>query len=106
MEIELVEIDSLKSSISIPESVQSQTRSKFDDILKNALKKSTTKNRASAEFNKSSEQLITDEDIGGEDNAGFNAPIPKPRRIKKLSIESGGTYEVTSPKIAHEEKVS
>lgn len=106
MEIELLELDSLKSSLSIPDSVRSQTKSKFDALLKSALKKTPTEN---TEFNKSSEKLINDEDeVQGEDNEGFKVPIPRPRRIKNshaLSMEScgsDGTYKVASPKVVKE----
>lgn len=110
MEIELLEIESVKSSVSYPESVRSQTKQKFDALLKNALKTATSPRKPkNTEFNKSSERLLAEdcEDLG-VDNKGFKAPIPKPRRSKNVytvsveSEESGDTYKVSSPKVLTE----
>lgn len=90
MEIELLEIESLKSSVSIPESVRSETKSKFDALLKNALKKTSKRRSGVTEFSKSSERLIDDDndETQGRDNEGYSGSTKPPKKEAELSTSS------------------
>lgn len=100
-----MEIESLSSSISIPESLHNQNT--FDSLLR-VLNK-TPKKTKKVELNQSTELLIAEEEGKGVENLAFSdtpIPIPKPRKNKKRndakaeskeSSASDGTYEVRSP---------
>ncbi|CAH0546272.1 unnamed protein product [Brassicogethes aeneus] len=110
-------------SLSVPQSLRSETKDKFNALLKNALKKEKKKIKSDEvemyeqySTTASSENLLDDRreivkddfilnKFLNEPNNDFNfvkPPVPKPRKkktIRENSVSSQGTFNVSSPKV-------